>query len=130
LKAEPLVKFPPLTDTTALEGQGLAAHTSAGFSFCKNWDSETMYLFFEHHLPRLFRYFKEQGFDGKKSSKLPFCVLKREHRAYKTMKLPENGPTGKFYQDNATGPPGSSYKNRKIILGQFSYISNAQSHFF
>lgn len=118
LKAEPPVRLPPLTDTAALEEQGLVAHDPEGFFFCKNWDSKTMCLFFEQHLPRLFEYFKEQGFNGKNPSKLPFCVLKREDRTYKVMKPPENGPAGKFYQDNAAGPVGGSFKNRKIVLSE------------
>lgn len=116
LKAKHSVKLPPLTGTAALEEQGLVAYSPKGFSFCKNWDSKTMCSFFEQHLPRLFEYFKEQGFNEKAPLKLPFCVLKREDRTYKVMKSPENGPTGKFYQDNATGPAGASYKNRKIVL--------------
>jgi len=120
LTATPLVKFPALVDTAVLEEQGLVAHTPEGFSFCKKWDSKTMSSFFEQHLPRPFQYFKEQEFSG-----LPFCVLKREGRAYVVVKPPVGGPTGKFYQDNAMGPPGGSYKNRKIILSQFSQVSTA-----
>lgn len=120
LKTKPPTKFPPLTDTVALEEQGLVAHTSEGFSFCKDWNSETMCSFFEQHLPRPFKYFKEQGFNAKNGqSKLPFCVLKRENRMYKILKPPENGPMGRFYQDNATGPAGGSYKSRKVVLGEF-----------
>lgn len=123
LAAHPQVKLPALVNTAALEDQGLVAHASDGFSFCKNWDSKTMCLFFEQHLPRPFQYFKEQGFDGKNPSKLPFCILKREDRTYVVVKPPANGPTGKFYQDNAMGPAGGSYKNRKIVLGQYSQAS-------
>ena len=77
-----------------------------------------MYSFFEQHLPRPFQYFEEQGFDKQNPSKLPFCILKRDSRTYVAVKSPVNGPTGKFYQDNAMGPPSGSYKARKIVLGQ------------
>lgn len=106
------------------------AHAVEGFSFCKSWNSKTMCLFLEQHLPRPFRYFKEQGFKKEDASKLPFCILKREDRMYVPVKPPANGPTGKFYQDSAMGPSGGAYKNRKIILGQSSQVFTAQPHQF
>jgi len=86
-----------------------------------------MYAFFERHLPRPFQYFKEQGFDKPTHSKpraLPFYILERTKRDYAIVKpLPANGPTGKFYQDKATGTQGSTYKSRKIILSQYTCSS-------
>jgi hypothetical protein len=79
-----------------------------------------MYSFFKQHLPRLFQYFKERGFDEPKFSKqsaLPFSILERtSERRYSLAKLPKNGPTGRFYQDKAAGTKGGSYKGRKIVL--------------
>ena len=84
-----------------------------------------MCLFFKQHLPRPFQYFDNQGFDVKNPSKLPFCILTRESRTYVVVKPPEKGPTGKFYQDHATGANGAAYKNRKIILSQYFQTSVA-----
>jgi len=84
-----------------------------------------MCLFFEQHLPRLFHYFKEQESNEKPFSKLPFYILERVDRTYVIVKPPASGPTGRFYQDKATGPPGGGYKNRKIVLSQYSQAAVA-----
>jgi len=122
LKAEPPVHLPYLTKTDELEAQGLVVHDLKGVSFCKNWSSATMYSFLEQHLPRPFQYFEEQGFSQPNLSQpknLPFCILERgDGRRFSVAKLPQNGPTGKFYQDKATGAKGSSFKNRSIVLSQ------------
>jgi len=122
LTAEPRVQFPHLTKTTELESQGLVAHDLEGLSFCKNWNSVTMYSFFKQHLPRPFQYFEEQGFKEptiSKPSALPFCILERTpQREYAVAKPPVNGPTGKFYQNKATGTQGAGYKGRKIVLSK------------
>ena len=86
-----------------------------------------MYSFLEQHLPRPFQHFKEQGLSGPTLSKprsLPFCILERtEDRRFSAAKLPEDGPTGKFYQNRATGTKGGSFKNRSIVLSQScSYV--------
>jgi len=126
LNAEPRVQFPHLVNTSELEAQGLVVHDLNGLSFCKNWNSVTMYSFLEQHLPRPFQYFKEQGFNGpnlSKPSSLPFCILERtEEQQFSVVKPPANGPTGKFYQDKATGPKGGSYKSRKIVLSQSTCV--------
>ena len=77
-----------------------------------------MYSFFEKHLPRPFQHFEDRGLTD--LSELPFCILERNNRCYSVAELPADGPTGKFYQDKATGPNGASYKYRKIVLSQSS----------
>lgn len=121
LTMDPPVQFPHLTKTHELEAQGLVVFIPSGIHFCKNWSSVTMYSFLERYLPRPFQYFKEQGFSGPTPSRprnLPFCILERRAGRFSVVKHPENGPTGKFYQDNATGTKGSSFKNRNLVLSQ------------
>ena len=133
LTANPPVQFLHLTKTDELEAQGLVVHDLNGISFCKKWSSATMYSFLEQHLPRPFQHFKEQGFSGPIPSQprsLPFCILERaEDRRFSVVKHPKKGPTGKFYQDKATGAKGSSFKNRNLVLGQLK-ISLFRSDFY
>lgn len=137
LTADPPVHFPHLTQTNELEAQGLVIHDPKGVTFCKNWSSVNMYSFLEQHLPRPFQYFKEQGLNRPTRSKpnnLPFCILERsEDRRFSVVNLPQNGPTGKFYQSKATGPKGASFKNRNIVLSQSNvpmFQSPEHSHTF
>ena len=106
-----------------MERQGLVVSSKKGIAFCKEWDTKQMCLFFQQNLPRPFQYFTEaEGFDQQKlsnsESSLPYRLLRKVRQNYSVISVPEKHSdlTGKFYHEHATGPKGSGYKNRFIIL--------------